>query len=330
MHESGPSTEPQHPIGVAAERSGLTPDVLRVWERRYRAVRPQRSEGGQRLYSDEDIERLRLLRLATLPGRRISQVVKLSTKELARLAEEDTTARSRAGLDEPVPLRVAGEGVEQALARVRAYDTVGLEWLLRRMAAVLGLTPFIEAVAAPLLCRVGDEWHAGRMTTGQEHLTTSLVRRVVIAAIPGVEAPADAPRLVVATPAGERHEVGALFAAAAAIADGWRVTYLGADLPAREIAHVAAATGARGVALSVVSPREPGPILDEIRALRAALPAERFLIVGGAGAAGLAAKLREAGIAVAERLPDLRALKALLPDTSPTARSGAWMCRRRR
>ena len=308
MSESALSTEPQHPIGVAAERTGLTPDVLRVWERRYHAVRPQRSEGRQRLYSDQDIERLRLLRLATLPGRSISQVVKLSTDELARLVEEDTTARARSGLDRPAP-HPAGDAVEQALAQVRAYDTVRLEWTLRRMAAVLGLTPFIEAVAAPLLRRVGDEWHAGRMTTGQEHLATSLVRRVVLAAIPAMEAPTDAPSLVVATPAGERHEVGALFAAAAAIADGWRVAYLGADLPAHEIAHMAAATDARGVALSVVSVREPASLLAEIRTLRAELSADRFLVVGGVGAAGLAADLRAAGARVADRLPDLRALK---------------------
>ncbi|MDE3217208.1 MAG: MerR family transcriptional regulator, partial [Gemmatimonadota bacterium] len=188
MQTPPPSIEPQHPIGVAAERTGLTPDVLRVWERRYRAVRPQRSEGRQRLYSDADIERLRLLRLATLPGRSISQVVKLSTAELARLVEEDTAARSRAGGDEPTPSAVARGAVEQALAQVRSHDVVGLEWLLRRMTAVLGLVPFVETVAAPLLRRVGDEWHAGRLTTGQEHLATSLVRRVVMAAIPAMDA----------------------------------------------------------------------------------------------------------------------------------------------
>lgn len=303
------STEPQHPIGVAAERTGLTPDVLRVWERRYRAVSPQRSEGRQRLYSDEDIERLRLLRLATLPGRSISQVVKLTTEELAALVDEDTSARARVGHHQPGSTPLADESVDQALESARQFDTVGLEWRLRRAAAVLGLVPFIERVAAPLLRRVGDEWHAGRLTTGQEHLTTSLVRRVVAGAIPAMEASADAPQLVVATPAGERHEVGALFAAAAAIADGWRVSYLGADLPAREIAHVAAAVGARGVALSVVSPREHRPMLDEIRALRELLPADRFLVVGGSGAAGLAAELRAAGVTVATRLPDLHALK---------------------
>src|ERR687895_1311192 len=92
-------TEPdiaRHPIGVVAERTGLSPDLLRVWERRYRAVEPSRSLDGQRAYSDGDIERLRLLRLATAAGRSISQVATLGTEELARLVHEDEAARQRA------------------------------------------------------------------------------------------------------------------------------------------------------------------------------------------------------------------------------------------
>src|SRR5919206_4189304 len=85
----------RHPIGVVAERTGLSPDLLRVWERRYRAVEPSRSGDGQRAYSDADIERLRLLRLATTAGRSIGQVARLATEELARLVGEDEAARPR-------------------------------------------------------------------------------------------------------------------------------------------------------------------------------------------------------------------------------------------
>src|SRR5918997_5056654 len=83
----------RHPIGVVAERTGLSPDLLRVWERRYQAVEPSRSLDGQRAYSDADVERLRLLRLATLAGRSIRQVARLTSDELARLVREDEAAR---------------------------------------------------------------------------------------------------------------------------------------------------------------------------------------------------------------------------------------------
>jgi DNA-binding transcriptional MerR regulator len=79
----------RHPIQVVVRRTGLTADVLRAWEKRYGVIEPGRSEGGRRLYSDRDIERLRLLRRATGAGRRISQIAGLATEELAALVKED-------------------------------------------------------------------------------------------------------------------------------------------------------------------------------------------------------------------------------------------------
>ncbi len=306
MSDSRPSSVAKHPIGVAAERTGLTPDVLRVWERRYRAVSPNRSDGRQRLYSDDDIERLRLLRLATIPGRGISQVVGLSTGELARMVEEDASARSRAGVSLSADAGSGSESLVRALALVRAFDAAGLEWLLGRVLAEMGLVNFITAVGAPLLRRVGDEWHAGTITVGQEHLATSTVRRVIIGAMRVGMAPGDAPRMVVATLAGERHEVGALFVAAVAIAHGWAVTYLGADLPAADIADAALAVRARAVALSVVAPTDGRQILGELESIRGRLPAGVDVVVGGSGAAGMARDLEPIGVRVLDRLSELR------------------------
>src|SRR5512141_1849871 len=90
-----PTEGPGHPIAVVAERTGLSQDVLRVWERRYDAVQPVRSPGGQRHYSDADIERLSLLRAATGAGRSIGQVARLPTEAIAALVADDAAARSR-------------------------------------------------------------------------------------------------------------------------------------------------------------------------------------------------------------------------------------------
>ena len=305
MADTRESSLHRHPIGVAAERTGLTPDVLRVWERRYGAVSPERSEGHQRLYSDDDIERLRLLRLATIPGRGISQVVGLSTGELAHMVEEDASARARVEAADLPDAESGSETVARALALVRAFEGAGLEWLLSRVVAELGLVHFITAVGAPLLRRVGDDWHAGRITVGQEHLATSAVRRIVTGAMSLGSAPADAPRMVVGTLAGERHEVGALFVAAVAMAQGWAVTYLGADLPVADIADAALATRARVVAISVVSPVDRRQLLQAFETLRARLGADVSLVVGGAGTAGLGKDLEPAGVRVFARLSDL-------------------------
>ncbi|HEY8106124.1 MAG TPA: MerR family transcriptional regulator [Gemmatimonadales bacterium] len=299
----------RHPIGVAAERTGLSLDVLRVWERRYGAVAPGRAAGGQRLYSDADLERLRLLRLATLAGRGIGQVATLGTGELAGLVRDDEAARRRNGSWEPPGVAAPAENdIQRALAFTRALDGLALEGLLRRSVAVLGMAVFLDALAEPLLRHIDQEREAGRLSTTQERLATLTVRRLLDGAVLSLAVPGGAPHLLVAAPAGERRELDALLVAAAAAVEGWRVTYLGPDLSADEIAGAAAATAAQAVGVSVsrTVPRES--LMDELRRLRAALPSIVPLLVGGVGAHGLATELESAGIHVVEDLAHVRAV----------------------
>jgi DNA-binding transcriptional MerR regulator/methylmalonyl-CoA mutase cobalamin-binding subunit len=304
-------TEPdlaRHPIGVVAERTGLSPDVLRVWERRYRAVEPSRSLDGQRAYSDADVERLRLLRLATLAGRSIGQVARLETEELAQLVRDDEAARQEISRrTERAVLVSTGEDVEHALHLARAVDAPELESFLRRTFAALGVPIFLDGLAAPLLRRMGEEWEAGRLTPAQEHVATAIIQRVLEGVIQFLVAPHDAPNLLLATPVGEQHKMGSALAAAAAAAEGWRVTSLGPELPAGEIAVAALAVKARVVGVSIIYPSQRDRVLAELRTLRSRLPASVPLVAGGAGAVALAPELRGAGIHVVRDLSEFRA-----------------------
>jgi len=297
----------RHPIGVASERTGLSLDVLRVWERRYGAVAPTRAAGGQRLYSDADLERLRLLRLATLAGRGIGQVASLAAEELAELVRGDETARRRTAPREPMAAAPAEDDIQRALAFTRALDGLALEGLLRRSVAVLGMAVFLDALAEPLLRRIDEEREAGRLSTAQERLATLTVRRLLDGAVLSLGVPSGASHLLVATPAGERRELEALLVAAAAAVEGWRVTYLGPDLSADEIAGAAASTAAQAVGVSVSHTVRRESLMDELRRLRAALPPIVPLLVGGVGAHGLATELESAGIHVIEDLAHVRA-----------------------
>src|SRR5215207_2144197 len=305
-------TAPKHPIAVVAERTGLSQDVLRVWERRYRAVEPTRGADGRRSYSDADIVRLRLLHAATNAGRSISQVAGRSPEELSRIAEEDAAERherkgpaSRAERAPPLP---SADVVERALSMAAALQATDLEQLLRRSAAQFGLTPFIEDIATPLLRRIGELWHAGRATIAQEHLASSIIQDILSEAMRAMGRASGAPAVLVATPSGERHTIGATLIGAAAAAAGWRVVYLGADLPATEIAAAAVATEARVVALSIIYVHDRERTFDELRTLRARLPASVPVVAGGAGAAAIAAELERGGIRVGARLADLDAV----------------------
>ncbi len=215
---------------------------------------------------------------------------------------EDAAARAEApatGTD----LRVE-EAVTEALMHARAMDAAKLDAVLRRAAALLGTAVFLEQVTASLLRRIGEEWHAGRLTIPQEHLASSVVHALVLGLMRDVEPGGDAPRVVVATPAGERHAIGAALAGAAAAAQGWRVIFLGADVPAADIAACATDVDAHLVALSVVYVENRADVLAELRALRSLLPARIGMIAGGAGANALRVDLEKLGVVVGTGLAE--------------------------
>lgn len=296
---------PRHPMAVVSARTGLTPDVLRVWERRYGVTRPVRSPGGQRLYTDADVERLSLLRRATLGGRTVGQVAHLGLSELAALVAEDEAARAPERSAPSASTGVAGQAADEAFELALALQPAALQQRLRRALAEVGAGVFLEGVLAPLFQRLGTGWHSGTVSPAQEHLATAAARRVLDECMTLLAPPAGAPALVVATPAGDRHELGALLVGAAAAEAGWFVIYLGVDLPAEAVAEVARRSGARAVALSAVYVAPGAALPGYVAALRSALPQEVALLVGGAAAQAHRRDLRATGISV---LLDLGAL----------------------
>ena len=156
--------------------------------------------------------------------------------------------------------------------------------------------------------RVGKEWQAGLLTIAHEHLASAAVIAIVLEAMRSVPESPGAPRLLVATPASERHAVGAALAAAAAALDGWSIVYLGVDVPSADIVTAAAASNARAVALSVVHTDVPDHVVRELHAVRAALAAKVLVIVGGAAAARMADRITAPGLVVCESIGDMRAV----------------------
>lgn len=298
MDEMGEADrEARHPIRVVARRTGVTAHLLRAWERRYAVVSPGRTEGGQRLYSDADIARLRLLRRAVDAGRGISQVAELSDAELSALVAQDdepggTVAASGAGA-------AAGRaGAAYLAACVEAalrldYDGV-YRSLLRGMAS-LRPAEWLEEVVGPLLHEVGERWHRGELTASHEHAVSVAVGRVLAALLAAYESEAGAPLVVTSTLSGEAHEFGAVLASVMAAEAGWRVLYLGPSLPAEEIARTAVLTRAAAVAVSVVKDGGEAEVTQDLGALRDALPPSVRLLAGGRGATSHAAAVRRIG-----------------------------------
>ena len=295
---------PRHPIRVVAQRTGLTPATLRAWERRYNVVEPTRSEGGQRLYSDADVERLLRLRLLSEAGRSISLVAGLDDDAAEALLREDQAQAAPAPADAGGRTSAPGRMVDAAFGLVMALDGDGLEALLRRSAVTLGAYPFLEEVVAVLLHRVGSAWTRRELGPAHEHMCTSVVERVLGWLADPSSVPPGSPRLVVATLPGERHGLGARLVAAAAGLEGWHVTHLGVDLPARDIAGAAHSLGARAVAVSVVNAEAAAHAGAGIAELKDALPQGTAILVGG-GAARRVGALPD-GAEVVQGMAELR------------------------
>lgn len=296
-----PPDLPRHPVRVVAQRTGLSSHVLRAWERRYSVVSPTRTEGGQRLYSDADIDRLSLLRTLTAAGGSISQLARLPLVQLSRMTAAEPHP-SLEGATDADPSRWRAT----ALQAIEGLDGGVLRRELSRAVMALGVPRFLDQVMGPVLQDVGVRWHEGRMGIAQEHLATAVVREVLGWIRESAETQGSAPTLVVATPANQLHEGGALLVAAAAAAEGWRVSYLGANLPALEIATATVRTGARVVALSVIHPADDPALGRHLETLGRALPAGVRLLVGGAAAAAYAENVAAARGQLIADLPELR------------------------
>jgi DNA-binding transcriptional MerR regulator/methylmalonyl-CoA mutase cobalamin-binding subunit len=299
-------------VRLVASRTGLSAHVLRAWERRYGVVSPTRSEGGQRLYSDLDIERLLRLRRLAERGHSIGRIAGLELPELVELEkatpEVSPTPALANGDGAPAASESAAHVVAAALLAIRRLDAGELQALLERSAITLGVPVLLDRVLTPLLERVGHGWSEGWLSVAQEHLASAVIRRVLGWLLRLYEASGAAPRLVVATPSHHAHELGALMVAASAAAEGWSVTYLGPDLPVAELLAAAEQTGARVVAISAVHEPQAGDLLGSVRETRARLPREVALVVGGAAALERRAEIEAAGGRVIESLTEFRAL----------------------
>ena len=309
-----------HPIRAVARMTGLSAHVIRAWERRYEAIRPTRTDSRRRLYSDEDVERLRLLKRLTEGGRNIGHIAELSEEELRKLEGADDP-RALAPLQQDSRL-LADRIVDECIQAARDLDGRALESRLLQASVALPHQALIDHVIAPLLVRLGDLWQHGHIRPAHEHLATSIVRTFLGNLIAEYPVPPSAPDAIFATPAGQIHEFGALAAAATAAAEGWRVSYLGTNLPAEDIAAAAVGRKARVVALSIVFPADDAHLHGEIMRLERLLPAGVSLFVGGrsAGAYQAAAQSRDLHLVTSlsgfrQKLRQLR--------SGPVAMSGA-------
>ena len=283
-----------HSLRVVTQRTGLSTHVVRVWEKRYGAVKPKRTDTNRRVYSDAEIERLTLLRLATVAGHSIGSIANLPLdrlKVLVAKAVPDGLAQPSAGKSFSLP-----ESFQEAsLNAVKQMDVRRFEESLQRALITLGHQGLLRQVVAPLAQAIGELWRAGEVTAAHEHFLSASLKVFLGQMAKQFATPDHAPGIIVATPVGQLHELGALMVNTAAAHLGWRTIYLGTSLPAAEIAGAAAQNRVNAVALSIVYPEDDPSLPQELANLRRFLPEQIKILTGGRAAAAYRETLTRIG-----------------------------------
>jgi len=300
----------KYPIRVVANKTGLSTHVIRAWEKRYGAVIPDRTDSNRRLYTDQEVHRLEMLSRLTSMGYTISQVADLSDDELNELLPERTEkpvqdmnqiTEGDVSLEDD-----ASQIVEQSLAAIKDLDQKKFDRILMRASTMFSQPELIDKIISPLIHKNGDLWAEGQLRTTHEHFATAVLRSFLGNLWSSFEVPDTAPKIIVTTPAGQVHELGALIVAATTSSLGWQTIYLGPNLPAEEIAAAAEMKRSNLISLSIIYPPADKDMSDELKKLRRLLPSDVEIIAGGRAVATYDTVLREINATVISSLSDFR------------------------
>lgn len=297
----------KYPIQAVSRATGLSMHVIRAWEKRYNAIEPDRTDTNRRLYSEEDIQKLRLLNDAIHQGHSISSVANLSAEELKKiLHREKINENSFNANSTPITKVNVSEIISECIESIKNYDAKKFESLLLSASAKLTQPVLLEEVIIPLVYKIGDLWHEGEIRVANEHLATSVIHSFLYNLLDSYSVSSSAPLIVTATPRGQEHDLGALIVGVVAASSGWRVIYLGANLPAEEISSAATQLHAKAVALSLVYPKDDPRLRSELKKLHQLLDSDVTLIVGGRAAEGYYDALKEIGAVIVKSSKQLR------------------------
>lgn len=286
----------EHPIQVVARRTGLTADVIRVWERRYGLVSPERASNSRRLYSDEDVEKLIMLRRVTSAGRRIGEVANLSLTKLRELVDNDETAAARlpiAKIEQRPSTGSVMEYFDDCLDAVQRFNSQDIYRSLSDASKSLGIIFLLEDLLRPLVSHIQDECRRGALRDAHYAIAIYSIRGFLSNLVMNEPIVESEYKLICASPAGPVSDIAALRLAAASKSNGWHAIFLGMYGTVDEIIYAQQKSDAQLIAIGITRPADDPLLANQLRRLRKQLDQNIEIAVTGSGAAAYFDVLQE-------------------------------------
>ena len=252
---------------VAIETT-VPPDTFRAWERRYGVPRPQRTQGGHRLYSERDIEIIRWLRDRTAEGVNISHAVLLLSNVLEEEPEQAIASLTT--------VRNLHQMVIEMTKALVSFDSVTAERILSEAFSMHQFEQVLLELIQPTMVDIGDLWHNGSINIASEHFATEFIRRKLSSLINIFESVALNSTIIVACAPTELHDLGILYASLFLSRRGYRVVYLGARVPKSDLLEAISKINPAMVLISATTIDAAISLLDVAQAVTAQFPATKF------------------------------------------------------
>jgi methanogenic corrinoid protein MtbC1 len=261
-------------IATVERETGLSKDTLRIWERRYGFPAPKRDDNGERVYTPDQLDKLRLIRRFMDLGHRPGKIVAAPMRELtARMNELDVAARATLAPTGALPA---------VLQLLKANRVVEMRDYLAQDMMRLGLQRFLLETVTPINAEVGRAWMRGEIAIHEEHLYSEQIQHLLRQAIGSTTHAGQSPRVMLTTLPGEEHQLGLLMAQAYLSVEGAHCLSLGVQTPASDIVNAARALDADIVGLSFSQAMQTRTACDGVAELRRHLDRGVELWAGGA------------------------------------------------
>lgn len=260
------------PINAVERETGVSKELLRMWERRYGFPVPERDSQGDRIYPMPQVAKLRLLRRLIDFGFRPGKIIQLASDELERLL----STQGKASFDTSPELE------QELLSILKARDPSQLRDYLSHQMIKMGLQSFILDFLQYANFIVGDAWMRGQLEVHEEHLFTEQVQSLVRQAIGNLSDATRPPRILLATPPEETHTLGILMVEAIMRLDNVEAVCYGAQMPVRDVAQAVTRHKMQIVAISFSASYPTSKAIDYLEELRFRLPLAVEIWGGGA------------------------------------------------